>query len=106
ALNQQQPDQEISALQHELAQELTKENRTLSMAEALAQLQDDYQQQNAQLNHEKTGLDQNSAHVIVVLGGGLGRDNARNIVVNTYTKMRLERAVEQKKQNPLPILLS
>lgn len=106
ALNQQQPDQEISALQHELAQELTKENRTLSMAEALAQLQHDYQQQNAQLNREKTGLDQNSAHVIVVLGGGLGRDNARNIVVNTYTKMRLERAVEQKKQNPLPILLS
>lgn len=106
ALNQQQPDQEISALQHELAQELTKENRTLSMAEALAQLQDDYQQQNAQLNREKTGLDQNSAHVIVVLGGGLGRDNARNIVVNTYTKMRLVRAVEQKKQNPLPILLS
>ena len=106
ALNQQQPDQEISALQHELAQELTKENRTLSMAEALAQLQDDYQQQNAQLNREKTGLDQDSAHVIVVLGGGLGRDNARNIVVNAYTKMRLERAVEQKKYNPLPILLS
>ncbi|RZA01133.1 MAG: YdcF family protein [Moraxellaceae bacterium] len=76
------------------------------MAEALAQLQDDYQQQNAQLNREKTGLDQDSAHVIVVLGGGLGRDSARNIVVNAYTKMRLERAVEQKKHNPLPILLS
>ena len=44
--------------------------------------------------------------MIVVLGGGLGRDSARNIVVNAYTKMRLERAVEQKKQNPLPILLS
>lgn len=105
-LNEPQQDQEISALQQELAQELTKENHGLSMAEALAQLQDDYQQQNAQLNREKTGLDQDSAHVIVVLGGGLGRDSARNIVVNAYTKMRLERAVEQKKHNPLPILLS
>lgn len=105
-VNEPQQDQEVSALQQELAQELTKENHGLSMVEALAQLQDDYQQQNAQLNREKTGLDQDSAHVIVVLGGGLGGDNARNIVVNAYTKMRLERAVEQKKYNPLPILLS
>lgn len=101
-----QEDEQVSTLQKELAVELTKEDRNLSMAEALAQLHDDYQQQNAQLRRQKTGLDENSAHVIVVLGGGLGRDSARNIVVNSYTKMRLEQAVERKKHNPLPILLS
>lgn len=46
------------------------------------------------------------AHVIVVLGGGLGRDAARNIVVNQYTRLRLEQAVSQAQQHPLPILLS
>lgn len=103
---QLQEDADVAMLQKELATELTKENRTLTMAEALAQLHDDYQQQNAQLYRNKAGLDANSAHVIVVLGGGLGRDSARNIVVNAYTRMRLEKAVEQKKHNPLPILLS
>lgn len=103
---QLQEDEEVAILQKELAAELTKENRTLTMAEALAQLHDDYQQQDAQLYRDKAGLDENSAHVIVVLGGGLGRDSARNIVVNAYTQMRLEKAVEQKKHNPLPILLS
>ena len=105
-LKKNQPDKQVTALQQELAAELTKENKKLTMAEAVAQLSDDYQQQNAQLNREKTGIDQNSAHVIVVLGGGLGRDSQRNIVVNSYTKMRLEKAVEQRKHNPLPILLS
>lgn len=102
----QQQDEQVTALQQELAEEMTKENQTLSMAEAVAQLSDDYQQQNAQLNREKTGLSPDSAHVIVVLGGGLGRDSARNIVVNSFTEMRLKKAVEQKQNNPLPILLS
>ncbi|RYY79080.1 MAG: YdcF family protein [Moraxellaceae bacterium] len=94
-----------------------------SLVETLAKMQDDYQLQkqsvkntNSQsgihvgaevsnLNSQKK-LNKNQAHVIVVLGGGLGRDAAHNIVVNAYTRLRLEKAVRQKQYNPLPILLS
>jgi uncharacterized SAM-binding protein YcdF (DUF218 family) len=52
-------------------------------------------------------INQNAAHVIIVLGGGLGRDVAtKKIIVNQYTRLRLEQAVLQQKQSPLPILLS
>lgn len=48
----------------------------------------------------------NNAHVIIVVGGGLAKDKYKNIFVNAYTEMRLRKAIEQKKNNPLPILLS
>lgn len=86
-----------------------------SLVETLAKLQDDYQLQKQ--SQKDTGikmsgqnvqkkLDKNQAHVIVVLGGGLGRDAAHHIVVNAYTRLRLEKAIQQKQHNPLPILLS
>ena len=91
-----------------------------SLVETLTKLQHDYQVQkpSAKSGHNRTAtgkavkqpvqkkLNKNQAHVIVVLGGGLGRDAMHNIVVNAYTRMRLEKAVRQKQHNPLPILLS
>ena len=91
-----------------------------SLVETLTKLQHDYQVQkpSAKSSHNRTAtgkavkqpvqkkLNKNQAHVIVVLGGGLGRDAMHNIVVNAYTRMRLEKAVRQKQHNPLPILLS
>lgn len=46
-------------------------------------------------------------YAIVVLGGGLTLDeNERDIVVNEYTRLRLERTLEIRQQYDLPILLS
>lgn len=46
-------------------------------------------------------------YAIVVLGGGLTLDkNGKNIVVNSYTRLRLEKTLEVEKQNHLPIVLS
>jgi uncharacterized SAM-binding protein YcdF (DUF218 family) len=47
------------------------------------------------------------AYAIVVLGGGLTlAENGRDIVVNDYTRLRLEKTLEIKKQDDLPIVLS
>ncbi|SDB87167.1 DUF218 domain-containing protein [Acinetobacter boissieri] len=44
---------------------------------------------------------------IVVLGGGLTLDKAtKKIMVNNYTRLRLETTLQIEQQNPLPILLS
>ncbi len=46
-------------------------------------------------------------YAIVVLGGGLTLDkNGKDIVVNGYTRLRLEKTLEVEKQNHLPIVLS
>ncbi|WP_151963049.1 YdcF family protein [Acinetobacter oleivorans] len=46
-------------------------------------------------------------YAIVVLGGGLTLDkNGKDIVVNGYTRLRLEKTLEVEKQNQLPIVLS
>jgi len=46
-------------------------------------------------------------YAIVVLGGGLTLDkNGKDIVVNSYTRLRLEKTLEVEKQNHLPIVLS
>lgn len=86
-----------------------------NLAETLVRLQDysadetkksTAKKNKAQQNKAQQHQTLNSAHVIVVLGGGLGRDANRQIIVNAYTRMRLEKAVLQKQHNPLPILLS
>lgn len=47
------------------------------------------------------------AYAIVVLGGGLTlADNGQDIVVNDYTRLRLEKTLALKKQYDLPIVLS
>ncbi|MFW2079343.1 YdcF family protein, partial [Acinetobacter sp. ULE_I010] len=46
-------------------------------------------------------------YAIVVLGGGLTLDeNKKDIVVNPYTRLRLEKTLELHQQNHLPIVLS
>ncbi|EMP1650148.1 TPA: YdcF family protein [Acinetobacter baumannii] len=46
-------------------------------------------------------------YAIVVLGGGLTLDkNGKDIVVNSYTRLRLEKTLEVEKKNHLPIVLS
>jgi len=46
-------------------------------------------------------------YAIVVLGGGLALDQSgKNIIVNNYTKARLEKTLEVEKQYHLPIVLS
>lgn len=64
------------------------------------------QQNTAARKAREKKISQNAAHVIVVLGGGLGRDAQRHIIVNKYTELRLEQAIIRKQHNPLPILLS
>jgi uncharacterized SAM-binding protein YcdF (DUF218 family) len=46
------------------------------------------------------------AQAIVVLGGGLTRNQARTIIPNSYTQLRLLQAVSQHRATGLPILLS
>ena len=63
-----------------------------------------YVQQNQ--NDEKPA-NHNKPYAIVVLGGGLTLDeNKKDIVVNPYTRLRLEKTLELHQQNHLPIVLS
>lgn len=55
---------------------------------------------------DKNSIDKSKAHVIIVVGGGLAKDKNKNIFVNPYTELRLYKAIEQEKNNSLPILLS
>ena len=65
-------------------------------------------EQALQTSHsEKQVLDDRSPHAIVVLGGGLTvGDQSDQIVVNKYTKLRLEKTLDVLQQYPLPIVLS
>ncbi|MCU4414078.1 YdcF family protein [Acinetobacter sp. WU_MDCI_Axc73] len=63
-----------------------------------------YVQQNQ--NDEKLA-NHSKPYAIVVLGGGLTLDeNKKDIVVNPYTRLRLEKTLELHQQNHLPIVLS
>ncbi len=126
AQKHQQSEDSANGTTSESADDNTdKAQNVPSLAETLAKLQDDYLQDSSQVQKQSANtasnhigsnkavkqntakkLTKNQAHVIVVLGGGLGRDAMHNIVVNAYTRMRLEKAVRQKQHNPLPILLS
>lgn len=49
----------------------------------------------------------NQPYAIVVLGGGLTLDkNQKDIVINAYTRVRLEKTIEVEKKTKLPIVLS
>ncbi len=47
-----------------------------------------------------------AAQAIVVLGGGLTRDDAGNIIPNVFTRLRLLQAISQHRVTQLPIFLS
>lgn len=68
------------------------------------QVHDDLEQAKAQPDEKKFDAEQPSA--IVVLGGGLTSNSNHQIVVNSYTRLRLEKTLEIEKNNKLPILLS
>lgn len=69
------------------------------------QIQKDIAQIKEQNETPKGTLSQ--PYAIVVLGGGLTLDkNRKDIVVNDYTKLRLEKTLEVEKQYNLPIVLS
>lgn len=63
----------------------------------------DLKQVQQQPDNKKVDAEQPSA--IVVLGGGLTKVG-KNIVVNQYTQLRLEKTLEIEKENQLPIVLS
>lgn len=59
-----------------------------------------------QQNNEKTKIE-NKPYAIVVLGGGLTlADNQKDIVINKYTRLRLEKTLEVEAKTHLPIVLS
>jgi uncharacterized SAM-binding protein YcdF (DUF218 family) len=58
-------------------------------------------------NDSAQAIARSQPYAIVVLGGGLTLDkNGKDIVVNSYTKLRLEKTLEIEKQYKLPIVLS
>lgn len=63
--------------------------------------------QMVQGQNEQKGSASDASYAIVVLGGGLTLDkNGKDIVVNNYTRLRLEKTLEVEKQYKLPIVLS
>ena len=60
-----------------------------------------------QNQNETTPVDKEKPYAIVILGGGLTLgDNRIDIVVNDYTRLRLEKTLEIEKETKLPIVLS
>ena len=58
-------------------------------------------------NHAAQNTAKSQPYAIVVLGGGLTLGaNGKDIVVNNYTRLRLEKTLEVEKQHKLPIVLS
>lgn len=57
--------------------------------------------------NETNPIDSEKPYAIVILGGGLTLGNNKiDIVVNEYTRLRLEKTLEVEKQTQLPIVLS
>ncbi|OAL76908.1 ElyC/SanA/YdcF family protein [Acinetobacter terrae] len=57
--------------------------------------------------NEQPQLQSSKPYAIVVLGGGLTLDkNGKDIVVNDYTRLRLEKTLDIEKEYKLPIVLS
>lgn len=69
------------------------------------QVSQDLRQANTVRDEQKADASKPSA--IVVLGGGLTFDRTtKRIIVNSYTRLRLEKTLEIEQQNSLPIVLS
>lgn len=60
-----------------------------------------------ELNQQQAWVKKSKPYAIVVLGGGLTLDKDRKtIIVNNYTRLRLEKTLDLEKQYQLPIVLS
>lgn len=72
---------------------------------ASSQVQEDIANIQSQTNVKNKST--NQPYAIVVLGGGLTLDkNQKDIIVNAYTRVRLEKTIEVEKKTKLPIVLS
>ncbi|MFW1859026.1 YdcF family protein [Acinetobacter defluvii] len=72
---------------------------------ARSQVQEDIANIQSQTNVKNKST--NQPYAIVVLGGGLTLDkNQKDIIVNAYTRVRLEKTIEVEKKTKLPIVLS
>jgi uncharacterized SAM-binding protein YcdF (DUF218 family) len=85
-------------LTHKIEQE-SEEDVNADTIQAIQQIKED---------SESTISDNSSKpYAIVVLGGGLTLDkDGKNIIVNDYTRLRLEKTLELEKTTNLPIVLS
>jgi uncharacterized SAM-binding protein YcdF (DUF218 family) len=101
---------ELNQLKHqELTQEYLHFLRSHPIDPSLSSLSDDFYQDLAVLHQQNAGLQVNDSqpYAIVVLGGGLTQDpNTKQIVVNDYTRLRLETTLSVVHKYPLPIVLS
>lgn len=85
-------------LKHEIVEPI-KEEINLQTLEDVQQIQDQ--------GITPSNVQKMKPYAIVVLGGGLTLDkDSKTIVVNNYTKLRLEKTLEIEKQYQLPIVLS
>lgn len=85
-------------LKHEIV-EPEKEEINLQTLEDVQQIQDQ--------GITPSNVQKMKPYAIVVLGGGLTLDrDSKTIIVNNYTKLRLEKTLEVEKQYQLPIVLS
>ncbi|ESK40892.1 hypothetical protein P256_00320 [Acinetobacter nectaris CIP 110549] len=99
-------DLDTNVLMHKYSQFLTTYPVKVNDKDPISQqVSQDLQQANSVRDEQKADASKPSA--IVVLGGGLTFDRtARKIVVNNYTRLRLEKTLEVEQQNNLPIVLS
>ncbi len=92
---------------HQISEELLAEKSSLSNAELAAS---EVQQQDTltdQSKNKTVSKSINQPYAIVVLGGGLTLDkNQKDIIVNEYTRLRLETTLALEKKEKLPIVLS
>ena len=85
-------------LKHEIVEPI-KEEINLQTLEDVQQIQDQ--------GITPSNVQKMKPYAIVVLGGGLTLDkDSKTIVVNNYTKLRLEKTLEIEKKYQLPIVLS
>lgn len=80
-----------------------KENAESELASSAVQADMESLQNQEMIKNKVT----NQPYAIVVLGGGLTLDkNQKDIIVNAYTRVRLEKTIEVEKKTKLPIVLS
>lgn len=83
------------------------ENQEIIQEKVDESLYQDIAQIHEQNENEQSQVQSSKPYAIVVLGGGLTLDqNRQNIVVNDYTRLRLEKTLAVEKQYKLPIVLS
>ena len=91
---------------HKIDEKLLQENsHTLANELSSSQVQEDLESLPTKTSEQPKPISQ--PYAIVVLGGGLTLDkNQKDIIVNDYTRLRLETTLALEEKNKLPIVLS